>query len=194
MSPEQALGKKVDRRADVFCLGIVLWEALTGKDLFKGSTPIEVLASVREQKILPPSKVVPDLTPIVDPIVMRALRRAPNQRYQTAGQMRDDIEALMKRAGVEIGTEVISKEVRTIYGEEIRKRAHVLRRLREGENCLEEVAEVLGAGLLNRSQLPSFSAGQTDPDPLRLFSSGEGLQESIDIAIPREDRREPGTS
>ena len=102
MSPEQALGKKVDRRSDIFGTGIVLWEALTGRDLFKGSSPMEVLTNIRNQKIIPPSKVVPGLTPIVDPIVMKALKRNPRARYQTAADMRDDIEDLLRRAGVAI--------------------------------------------------------------------------------------------
>src|SRR5436190_5245313 len=53
MSPEQAMGKKVDRRSDIFGTGIVLWEALTGRDLFRGSSPLEVLTAIREQKIDP---------------------------------------------------------------------------------------------------------------------------------------------
>src|SRR5688572_28052101 len=57
MSPEQALGKKIDRRSDIFCTGIVLWEALTGKELFKGTSPMEVIEAIRNHNISPPSKV-----------------------------------------------------------------------------------------------------------------------------------------
>jgi serine/threonine protein kinase len=81
MSPEQALGKKIDRRSDIFCTGIVLWEALTGKELFKGTSPLEVIEAIQKEPIDPPSKVVPGLSSIVDPIVMKALKRSPRQRF-----------------------------------------------------------------------------------------------------------------
>src|SRR5688572_10759526 len=69
MSPEQAMGKRVDRRSDIFGAGIVLWEALTGKELFRGGSPMEVIDAIREQPIVAPSKVVPGLSSVVDPIV-----------------------------------------------------------------------------------------------------------------------------
>ncbi|MCK6544987.1 protein kinase [Myxococcota bacterium] len=171
MSPEQALGKKVDRRSDIFCTGIVLWEALTGRDLFRGSTPLEVLTNIREQKIDPPSKVVPGLTPIVDPIVMKALRRSPKARYQSAAEMKKDIEDLIVRAGVTIDANVISREFAAIYGDEIVNRAFALRQAMAGKADIDQLAEVLGGSKLNPKHLPVIPGGITNPDPLGLFSS-----------------------
>ena len=170
MSPEQAVGKKVDRRSDIFGTGIVLWEALTGRDLFRGSTPMEVLTAIREQKIDPPSKVVAGLTPIVDPIVMKALKRAPKGRYQTAAEMRDEIEDLIRRAGVEIDAQTISREFAAIYGDEIVERAFALRAAMAGKPDIEQLARVLGGSPLNPKHLPVIPGGLTNPDPLGLFS------------------------
>ena len=170
MSPEQALGKKVDRRSDIFGTGIVLWEALTGRDLFRGTTPMEVLTAIREQKIEPPSKVVPGLTPIVDPIVMKALRRSPRQRYASSAEMRDDILDLIRRAGVEIDAGTISKEFYAIYGEEIGNRAVELRKAMAGKADVEALARTLGGQALSPKHLPVIPGGVTDPDPLGLFS------------------------
>ncbi len=172
MSPEQALGKNVDRRSDIFGAGIVLWEALTGRDLFKGSTPMEVLTAIREQKIEPPSKVVPGLTPIVDPIVMKALRRSPRQRYQTGAEMRDDIEDLIRRAGVSIDAATISKELATIYSDDIAERAFALRTAMAGKADPASLAKALGGSVLEPKHLPEFQGGLNDPDPLGLFSGG----------------------
>ncbi|MEM7676170.1 MAG: protein kinase, partial [Myxococcota bacterium] len=169
MSPEQALGKMVDRRSDIFGTGIVLWEALTGRDLFKGSTPMEVLTAIREQKIEPPSKVVPGLTPIVDPIVMRALDRNPKQRFESAAQMRDEIEELIQRAGVQIDSRAISQEFASIYGEDIGKRALSLRQAMMGNVDLESLAKALGGSVLNPKQLPMMQGGVNNRDPLGLF-------------------------
>ena len=172
MSPEQALGKTVDRRSDIFGTGIVLWEALTGRDLFRGSTPMEVLAAIRDHKIEPPSKVVPGLTPIVDPIVMKALRRSPRQRYATAAEMRDDIEDLIQRAGVQIDSEAISREFAQIYGDDIARRAIELRRAEVGSADLKGLADALGGSVLKSEQLPMMKGGINNPDPLGIFSAG----------------------
>ncbi|MBI2375774.1 MAG: protein kinase [Deltaproteobacteria bacterium] len=170
MSPEQALGKKVDRRSDIFCAGIVLWEALTGRELFKGSSPIEVLEAIQKQPIDPPSKVVKGLSPIVDPIVMKALRRSPKQRYQTALEMRDDIEELIRRANVTIDAQTISREFAEIFGEVIVKRALALRQAMAGKADVDELAQTLGGSKLQEEQLPQMSDdGVTDDDPLHLF-------------------------
>ncbi len=182
MSPEQALGKTVDRRSDIFGAGIVLWEALTGRDLFKGSTPMEVLSAIREQKIEPPSKVVPGLTPIVDPIVMKALRRSPKQRYATAAEMRDDIEELIHRAGVQIDAGAISQEFAQIYGDEIGKRALALKQAILGTGDLEGLATALGGTVLNPKQLPMMKGGVNDPDPLGLFTTGTGEFQSEEVS------------
>ncbi|MCA9555748.1 MAG: serine/threonine protein kinase, partial [Myxococcales bacterium] len=195
MSPEQALGKKVDRRSDIFGAGIVLWEALTGRDLFKGSTPMEVLTNIREQKIEPPSKVVPGLTPIVDPIVMKALKRAPRQRYQTAAEMRDEIEDLIRRAGVNIDAQTISRELATIYGDDIVERAFALRSAMAGRADLEHLAKVLGGSKLEPKHLPEKRGGRNDPDPLGLFGPGSNgswdipRSESIDLPNPARMER-----
>ncbi|MBK8011564.1 MAG: protein kinase [Deltaproteobacteria bacterium] len=170
MSPEQALGKMVDRRSDIFGAGIVLWEALTGRDLFRGTTPMEVLTAIQEQKIVPPSKVVPGLTPIVDPIVMKALRRSPRSRYATAAEMKADIEELITKAGVQIDKDTISREFASIYGPEIAERAVALRAAMDGHADVEHLAKVLGGQVLNPKHLPIVAGGLNDPDPLGLFS------------------------
>lgn len=193
MSPEQALGKKVDRRSDIFGTGIVLWEALTGRDLFRGSTPMEVLTAIREQKIEPPSKVVPGLTPIVDPIVMKALQRSPRKRYGSAGEMRDEIEDLIRRAGVEIDSQIISREFAAIYGDEIVERAFALRAAMAGKPDLPHLAKVLGGSVLNPKHLPIIPGGVTDPDPLGLFTdttpADVDVSSDLDSSVPaRTDR------
>ncbi len=170
MSPEQALGKKIDRRSDIFCTGIVLWEALTGKELFKGTSPMEVIEAIREQVIEPPSKVVPGLSPIVDPIVMKALKRAPRQRYQTAAEMRQEIEDLIERAGVSIDAQTISRELNDIFGETIVERAFALRAAMAGRAEVDDLAKALGGQRLRDEHLPVIPGGASHPDPLGLFS------------------------
>jgi serine/threonine-protein kinase len=84
MSPEQSRGEKVDARTDVFALGIVLWEMLTGGRLFSGDSDLAVLRAVQESLIAPPSRINPDVPAELSDIVMKALSRAPEERFQTA--------------------------------------------------------------------------------------------------------------
>jgi len=85
MAPEQARGREVDARADVFALGVVLWECLTGRRLFDGPSDASVLLAVIEKTIPPPSQYVPGLPAEVDRLVLRLLARDPERR-PTSGE------------------------------------------------------------------------------------------------------------
>ncbi|MCP3101372.1 protein kinase [Myxococcus sp. K15C18031901] len=87
MSPEQARGEAVDSRTDTFALGVVLWEMLTGGRLFDGDSELAVLRAVQHSVIPPPARLNPDVPPELDAAVMRALDRAPEARFQTAGEL-----------------------------------------------------------------------------------------------------------
>lgn len=95
MSPEQAWGKSIDRRSDVFALATVLFEMLTGRRLFSGENEISVLEQVREAKVKAPSTINEDVPPEVDRIVLKALQREPEARYQSAGEMARDIDTVL---------------------------------------------------------------------------------------------------
>ncbi len=87
MSPEQSRGEHVDPRTDVFALGIVLWEMLTGGRLFEGKGDVAVLQAVRTRAIPPVARVNPDVPLDLDAVVMKALQRQPDLRYQTAHEL-----------------------------------------------------------------------------------------------------------
>jgi hypothetical protein len=96
MSPEQAWGRPVDARSDLFSLGTLLFEMLTGQRLFTGDSEISVLEAVRECRVKPPRKVNPRVPQAVDTLVMRALERDPDRRFRTAGELRQALEALLE--------------------------------------------------------------------------------------------------
>jgi serine/threonine-protein kinase len=87
MSPEQARGEAVDARTDVFALGIVLWEMLTGGRLFDGDSEMAVLRSVQESVIASPARLNPDVPEDLDEVVATALERDPAARFQSAGEL-----------------------------------------------------------------------------------------------------------
>jgi len=94
MSPEQALGEKVDQRTDIFSLGIVLFEMVTGRLPFSGATATAVSLQIVQATAPPPSSVNPALPPEVDVIARRALSKSLNSRYESAATMAAELRSL----------------------------------------------------------------------------------------------------
>lgn len=95
MSPEQAWGRQIDRRSDVFALATVLYEMLTARKLFGGDNELSILEQVREARVIAPSQANDEVTPPIDAIVLKALQKEPSSRYQSAGEMQRDIDAVL---------------------------------------------------------------------------------------------------
>ncbi|HEU4948695.1 MAG TPA: Stk1 family PASTA domain-containing Ser/Thr kinase [Kribbella sp.] len=95
LSPEQARGETVDARSDLYSTGCLLYELLTGRPPFVGESPVSVAYQhVREQP-LPPSSFDPDIPPEVDAVVLKALAKSREERYQSASEMRQDIHRVL---------------------------------------------------------------------------------------------------
>lgn len=94
LSPEQATGKDVDGRSDLFALGALLYECLTGQSAFSGSSVIEIGAQVIHVNPAPPSKTNPRVPPELDRITMKALQKKPDSRYQSAAEMIAELQAV----------------------------------------------------------------------------------------------------
>ena len=92
LSPEQARGESVDSRSDVYSAGCLLYELLTGRPPFVGDSPVAVAYQHVREPAVPPSHHDADLTPDIDAIVMKSLAKRVEDRYQSAAQMRADIE------------------------------------------------------------------------------------------------------
>lgn len=92
MSPEQCQGRDLDRRSDIFSLGIVFWELITGAALFPGRDPRAVMTTILSGEIRPPSMINPQIPVPLEQVILRALSLEPKDRYQTAHEMEEAID------------------------------------------------------------------------------------------------------
>jgi beta-lactam-binding protein with PASTA domain/predicted Ser/Thr protein kinase len=111
LSPEQARGTNVDQRSDVYSLGIVLYELLTGTVPFTGDTPVEIAMKHLSTIAEPPSTRRSDVPRDLDLIVMRALAKDPNDRYQSAEEMDADLERFARGSAVSSVTEESATQI-----------------------------------------------------------------------------------
>jgi len=92
LSPEQARGERVDARSDLYSTGCLLYELLTGRPPFLGDSPVAIAYQHVRENPVPPSHLDPEIPPWADSIVLRAMAKDPAQRYQSAADMRTDIQ------------------------------------------------------------------------------------------------------
>ena len=119
MSPEQASGRPLDRRSDIFSAGVILYEMLTGKKLFHGESDMVTINKVRMAKVDPlPSSVNPAVPKELDGILLKALSRDPSKRYQSAAEMEKEIYWLMRAEGYAADSYSLGEYVSGIFKEE----------------------------------------------------------------------------
>src|SRR5206468_3817195 len=97
LSPEQAMGVEVDARSDLFSLGSLLYECIAGKPPFSAGSPVEICAQVIREDPPPPSQVNPDVPQELDHIVLKALAKKPDARYQSAEEMISELQTAHSR-------------------------------------------------------------------------------------------------
>ncbi|HEY2075349.1 MAG TPA: Stk1 family PASTA domain-containing Ser/Thr kinase [Streptosporangiaceae bacterium] len=100
LSPEQARGDRVDARSDLYSTGCLLYELLTGRPPFTGDSPVAIAYQHVMEDPVPPSRVDPEIPAWADAIVLKALQKDPARRYQSADEMRDDIQRALAGAPV----------------------------------------------------------------------------------------------
>jgi serine/threonine-protein kinase len=127
MSPEQALGKGVDRRSDIFSLGIVLFELTTSRRLFRGEHDIETLRLVISGTIPKPTLIDPKYPPELERIVLKALERNVSARYQTAAELEHDLRAYLKAERLIVPQSGVAGILKRVLGERIEQRRKAVR-------------------------------------------------------------------
>jgi len=121
MSPEQVRGLPLDRRSDVFSTGIVIYELLTGERLFVGESDFSTLEKVRKVEIMPPSTYNRRIPEELENIILKALAKDPDDRYQTAMDFHDDLQSFIYTSGSFFARKDLSAYMHTTFADEIAK-------------------------------------------------------------------------
>ncbi|MGE0867912.1 MAG: serine/threonine protein kinase [Kofleriaceae bacterium] len=116
LSPEQCLGHPLDRRSDLYSLGIVLWELLTTERLYRHTSDHDNMMAIATSPTTPPSRMRHGLPPEVDELSMRLLAKHPHERYDSAEQVIEVIEAIAARTGTMLSTPALSRLMRELFG------------------------------------------------------------------------------
>jgi serine/threonine protein kinase len=119
MSPEQVDGLEIDHRSDIFALGVVFWEVLTGKRLFKGDSDVQTMRLVRECSVPPPSRVNAAVPGALDPLVAVALARDAARRYPDAAAFRMAIEDFVVAQRLAASSAHLVAFLKDLYGSRI---------------------------------------------------------------------------
>jgi serine/threonine-protein kinase len=142
MAPEQASSNETDQRSDLFSVGIILWESLTGRRLFKGESNAATLNKLLHDPIVRPSELWPDLEPF-DDLVMTALSRSPDGRFQSADEFGEALDGVAGRAGV-AKTRDVAEVVRSLNADKLQAERQRVR----------DSIEVLGRAEIAASKVP----------------------------------------
>ncbi|GGA68883.1 serine/threonine protein kinase [Pseudoclavibacter endophyticus] len=115
-SPEQARGENVDGRSDLYSAGIVLYEMLTGQVPFQGDSAVAVAYQHVTERPVPPSELNPNVSPAMDAVVLRALAKSPDDRFQSASEFRRDLELAVQGIMPAFGVEADETEDTQLFG------------------------------------------------------------------------------
>jgi serine/threonine protein kinase len=116
LSPEQCQGLPLDRRSDLFSLGIVLWETITGQRLFKRDSDFDTMKAIVDSPAPPLRSVRPDVPIELDALVQKLLAKRMEDRYQSGDELHDDIDAIAVRAGVSMSASVLGRYLKEVFG------------------------------------------------------------------------------
>ncbi len=148
MSPEQALGRKLDHRSDVFSLGSCLYEMLTRIPPFTATNEMDLLIKVRDAKYRPVSELTPGIPPELEQITDKCLTRSRANRYQTAAEAEGDLRTFLRKFMPNYSRSHLGRFIRKMFAQEIERELRML----EEYVLTDEMSDDVGENLLGRDE------------------------------------------
>jgi serine/threonine-protein kinase len=161
MAPEQARGQVVDRRADIFAAGIVLWEALAMKRLFRGDGDAEVLQKILSQPIPLPTVFQPDVPDALVAVTMKALEREPEARFADASLFADALEDAARTEGIYASQRDVATVLTEVLGTELSAQRTSVRGWLAGPGSAPRERVVDATAIVTRVERPSSADGSS---------------------------------
>ncbi|MCK6586789.1 MAG: protein kinase, partial [Polyangiaceae bacterium] len=131
MSPEQAAGEPIDWRSDIFAAGVLLFELTTGKRLFKGASEYETLRLICEKEYPHPTMVKPGYPPHLERIVMRALAKRREDRYQSAREMQSDLEDFIREERIKVSNVSLMSWMQMLFEAKLAQQKEALQDIKQ---------------------------------------------------------------
>lgn len=175
MSPEQASGKEVDHRSDIFAVGIMLFELTTGRRLFKAKSEFETLKLICEREYPRPSQIRPSYPKALEAIVMKALEKDPADRYQSARDMQADLETFIREERIAVSAVSLAGWMKMLFEDKIAEQKEALQ-------DVKQLADVIA------SQKTSI----TETDVFPTTTTGASIITGTDIAALQAGQRRGG--
>jgi serine/threonine protein kinase len=185
MSPEQAQGKPLDHRTDIFSLGICFYEMLTLSEMFIGHSELEVLRKVREASFKPPTQLNSAIPKELEAIILRALEKNPADRYPSAADWRNELEGFLVSKNLRFSTSGLSGFMNDMFKEDIFKEERDLANE-------AELAEKLRPEARHIAKMEASAAGELDTLVLGKDEEGwpPGLDKRAFADVDEEDDEE----
>jgi serine/threonine protein kinase/tetratricopeptide (TPR) repeat protein len=191
MAPEQAMGRPVDHRADLFSLGVVLYELAAGRPPFGGASPMEIIDRILHETPVPPSVHVAGIPGSFDAVVLRTLEKSPTFRYQSARDLERDLRTVAAEldAAFHVNTTRSVAAIATAQASAIERSVAVMTFANITREPADDwigtgIAETVSSDLKNISGLTVIGRARVF-DALRNLASNANLDESLAIDIGR---------
>lgn len=148
MSPEQIRGERFDGRSDIFALGIVMWQMITGRSLFHSEIDYNIMKMITEEPIPSPRDERPEVPKALDAIVMRCLERSPKNRFQSAGELRKALSHFLFFGGQQGSANELPLFADNVLGRRKRKKESIISSVRREMELRERLFSDLGDELM----------------------------------------------